>query len=138
MMLPLVLLPSLLAAGQASAAEPFLRTTAIGPAGDVEAVYGILERILPGERAAFTFELAAEGSPATVQETKLAGADAAGFTLQATGGKVKITAAAAPDQTEPVAATTGDVVAFRTDENAVTVVNAAYRRSLAAAAAADV
>ena len=93
-MLPQLLLLLLLlqmAAGQVSA-ERFLRTTAIGPAGDAEDVYGLLERILPGERGSFIFQLASEGSPSTVQETKLAGSDAAGFTVSASGGKVKITA----------------------------------------------
>ena len=97
MMLPL-LLTLLTGAASAAEASSFLRTTAIGNAGNVEAVYGILDRILPGERSKFTFVLnaadssQAEGKVATVQATRLAGSDAAGFELEAAAGKVKITA----------------------------------------------
>ena len=76
-----------------SAEDTFLRTTAIGNAGDVESVYGILERILPGERANFQFALAADDDTATtVPDVRLVGSGAAGFELEAKSGKVKITA----------------------------------------------
>lgn len=91
-MLLLLLMVTLLEVGQVSAVEEFLRTTAIGPSGDVESVYGILERILPGERDSFTFRIASKGMPSTVQETKLVGSSAAGFTVNASSGKVHVTA----------------------------------------------
>jgi alpha-N-acetylglucosaminidase len=82
-----------LVGGSCADEDAFLRTTAVGPAGSVESVYGILDRILPGERAHFTFHLsAAENAAETVDKVTLAGSDAAGFSVEASGGKVSITA----------------------------------------------